>query len=181
MADVAEDDGANQKPRWFTPRRLLLIFCITNLVVYLDRGGRGACCCAGCRAAYACRTHVKPTGSTTMHATYRGHCKQWSEWIAKNRAATPGLWHTGARNSSSSSMGTIRRKCCYHASGLIQEALAHVTALPSVSACPYQYCIARPAQQMNVMAACHWCSVSAPQLTFGGVPAGLVMHQAWKQ
>ncbi|KAF6255645.1 major facilitator superfamily domain-containing protein [Scenedesmus sp. NREL 46B-D3] len=38
MADVAETEGLNQKPRWFTPRRLLLIFCITNLVVYLDRG-----------------------------------------------------------------------------------------------------------------------------------------------
>uniref|UniRef100_A0A383V931 Major facilitator superfamily (MFS) profile domain-containing protein n=1 Tax=Tetradesmus obliquus TaxID=3088 RepID=A0A383V931_TETOB len=38
MADVAEDEGSFQKPRWFTPGRLLLIFCITNLVVYLDRG-----------------------------------------------------------------------------------------------------------------------------------------------
>lgn len=25
-------------PKWFTPGRLLLIFCLTNLVVYLDRG-----------------------------------------------------------------------------------------------------------------------------------------------
>ncbi len=26
-------------PRWFTPARLLCIFCFTNLMVYLDRGG----------------------------------------------------------------------------------------------------------------------------------------------
>ena len=25
-------------PRWFTPLRLLGIFCLTNLFVYLDRG-----------------------------------------------------------------------------------------------------------------------------------------------
>lgn len=25
-------------PKWFTPLRLLGIFCLTNLVVYLDRG-----------------------------------------------------------------------------------------------------------------------------------------------
>ena len=27
------------KPRWFTPLRLLLIFCFANIMVYLDRGG----------------------------------------------------------------------------------------------------------------------------------------------
>jgi hypothetical protein len=26
------------KPRWFTPFRLLIIFCIANVMVYLDRG-----------------------------------------------------------------------------------------------------------------------------------------------
>ncbi len=39
-------------PRWFTPARLLCIFCYTNLCVYLDRGrvvsamqpGKGAVC-----------------------------------------------------------------------------------------------------------------------------------------
>lgn len=36
--------AAQQQPAWFTPLRLLLIFCITNLFVYLDRGtDKGAC------------------------------------------------------------------------------------------------------------------------------------------
>lgn len=30
---------ASSHPKWFTPLRLLLIFCFTNLFVYLDRGG----------------------------------------------------------------------------------------------------------------------------------------------
>lgn len=29
---------AAPKPRWFTPLRLLIIFCIANVFVYLDRG-----------------------------------------------------------------------------------------------------------------------------------------------
>ncbi|KAF8066268.1 sphingolipid transporter spinster 2 [Scenedesmus sp. PABB004] len=35
-----EDDqrGRSGKPAWFTPGRLLAIFCATNLIVYLDRG-----------------------------------------------------------------------------------------------------------------------------------------------
>lgn len=37
--DSAEGDAnVYEKPRWFTPLRLLAIFCLTNLVVYLDRG-----------------------------------------------------------------------------------------------------------------------------------------------
>lgn len=34
------EEGAplSPQPKWFTPLRLLLIFCITNLFVYLDRG-----------------------------------------------------------------------------------------------------------------------------------------------
>jgi hypothetical protein len=105
MADVAEDDASFEKPRWFTPRRLLLIFCITNLVVYLDRGKMCISCCACCRLTYACnKAH---TTATTFYQklciTYRCYCKQWSEWITKNGAATPGLWHTGVCGSSSSS------------------------------------------------------------------------------
>jgi hypothetical protein len=33
---------ARPLPRWFTPARLLCIFCFTNLMVYLDRGVRRA-------------------------------------------------------------------------------------------------------------------------------------------
>jgi hypothetical protein len=31
---------AAPKPRWFTPLRLLIIFCLANVMVYLDRGAR---------------------------------------------------------------------------------------------------------------------------------------------
>ena len=29
---------AAPKPRWFTPLRLLILFCFANIMVYLDRG-----------------------------------------------------------------------------------------------------------------------------------------------
>jgi hypothetical protein len=29
---------AAPKPRWFTPLRLLIVFCLANIMVYLDRG-----------------------------------------------------------------------------------------------------------------------------------------------
>lgn len=38
MDGADEDAQACSKPSWFTPGRLLLIFCTTNLMVYLDRG-----------------------------------------------------------------------------------------------------------------------------------------------
>ncbi|GFR52405.1 hypothetical protein Agub_g14975, partial [Astrephomene gubernaculifera] len=38
MAKEGPKHAVNAHPRWFTPLRLLGIFCMTNLVVYLDRG-----------------------------------------------------------------------------------------------------------------------------------------------
>ncbi len=40
-AQMAEPGVVTVKPTWFTPLRLLFIFCLTNLVVYLDRGKQG--------------------------------------------------------------------------------------------------------------------------------------------
>jgi hypothetical protein len=37
---TAQQDG---KARWFTPGRLLWLFCAMNMLVYLDRGARGFC------------------------------------------------------------------------------------------------------------------------------------------
>lgn len=43
--DASEDTDADSqviqhaaKPGWFTPLRLLIIFCLANVMVYLDRG-----------------------------------------------------------------------------------------------------------------------------------------------
>jgi hypothetical protein len=68
MADVAEDEGSMQKPRWFTPGRLLLIFCITNLVVYLDRGRKSLLCCAAVWVAYACYKLIKSLSVCSPYA-----------------------------------------------------------------------------------------------------------------
>jgi hypothetical protein len=39
--DVEERQlSAVPKPKWFTPLRLLIIFCLANVMVYLDRGMR---------------------------------------------------------------------------------------------------------------------------------------------
>lgn len=35
---MASEGSKASQPRWFTPLRLLVIFCFTNLIVYLDRG-----------------------------------------------------------------------------------------------------------------------------------------------
>jgi hypothetical protein len=46
MPAAAEADEAceeEERPRWFTPARLLFIFCVINLVVYLERGALVAC------------------------------------------------------------------------------------------------------------------------------------------
>lgn len=68
---VAEEQCASApKPRWFTPLRLLIIFCIANVFVYLDRGemaldGRGC-------GAYG----------------ERKKSPRWTSTAAKTRAAT---------------------------------------------------------------------------------------------
>ncbi|XP_041017419.1 probable sphingolipid transporter spinster homolog 2 isoform X1 [Juglans microcarpa x Juglans regia] len=37
MAKIPRDDSA-QSPSWFTPKRLLMIFCVINTINYVDRG-----------------------------------------------------------------------------------------------------------------------------------------------
>lgn len=78
-----------RKPKWFTPGRLLLIFCIINLVVYLDRGtavhsepkrGCGEATDTRIRVCMICRCSVQ----------------QWSEWGSKNRGITSGIRDPGA-------------------------------------------------------------------------------------
>lgn len=38
MLVVATASMAGQSPAWFTPERLLFLFCCMSLLVYLDRG-----------------------------------------------------------------------------------------------------------------------------------------------
>jgi hypothetical protein len=43
LLSPAEGGGAHaqpQMPRWYTPKRLLLLFCLMQYMVYMDRGVR---------------------------------------------------------------------------------------------------------------------------------------------
>ncbi|WVZ86467.1 hypothetical protein U9M48_033237 [Paspalum notatum var. saurae] len=37
-ASTSHGDGVGEKPSWFTPKRLLVMFCIINMLNYIDRG-----------------------------------------------------------------------------------------------------------------------------------------------
>jgi len=38
LVDGGERSNINEQPRWFTPTRLLTLFCLINMLNYLDRG-----------------------------------------------------------------------------------------------------------------------------------------------
>ncbi|CAK9865801.1 unnamed protein product [Sphagnum jensenii] len=38
LVDGGERSDINEQPRWFTPTRLLILFCLINMLNYLDRG-----------------------------------------------------------------------------------------------------------------------------------------------
>lgn len=58
------------KPGWFTPLRLLIIFCVANIMVYLDRGERVATRRGStfCRGPERWRVYGRP------HSPDRCHC-----------------------------------------------------------------------------------------------------------
>ena len=40
LLSPAEGGGTHPMPRWYTPKRLLLLFCLMQYMVYMDRGVR---------------------------------------------------------------------------------------------------------------------------------------------
>lgn len=79
-------------PKWFTPARLLAIFCCTNLMVYLDRGEAVCCVMDQAPASFPAFTSMKITH--TLHSC-RLDCQQWCEWISTQRHQPCRDWHPG--------------------------------------------------------------------------------------
>ena len=50
LLSPAEGGGAHPAmPRWYTPKRLLALFCFMQYMVYMDRGVRRSCSRRGAR------------------------------------------------------------------------------------------------------------------------------------
>lgn len=44
LLSPAEGGAPPQMPKWYTPKRLLALFCVMQYMVYMDRGVRASCC-----------------------------------------------------------------------------------------------------------------------------------------
>ncbi len=72
--------GDAELPAWFTPHRLLAMFCAVHVFVYLDRGKEWS--------AVFITQH-----SGTMTASCRAHLEQRSQRIGADREPSRGDWH----------------------------------------------------------------------------------------
>lgn len=101
------------KPRWFTPLRLLIIFCFANVFVYLDRGGprrraasppqrsanEARTCCRCCRCSAPRRRAIRPAppSQAPAPAPRRCHRKQRRQRRAAHGGQPYGQRHPGVR------------------------------------------------------------------------------------
>ncbi|KAK9666587.1 hypothetical protein RND81_14G196000 [Saponaria officinalis] len=61
-------DSSTSKPSWFTPKRLLAIFCVINLINYIDRGAIASNGVNGSRRT--CTTNGTCTGGTGIQVQF---------------------------------------------------------------------------------------------------------------
>lgn len=64
-ADAAPVPDSAVKAGWFSPARLLLLFCCINMMIYIDRG---ALCCSTCPSVRSQQLELKHKNAHLLYA-----------------------------------------------------------------------------------------------------------------